>query len=446
MTALVATTRSFDRPVRLLFVNQFSINIGFYMLMPYLAAHLSGELGLAAWLVGLVLGARNLSQQGMFLVGGYLADRLGCKPLIVAGCLLRTVGFALLGVASSLPALLVASAATGLAGALFNPAVRAYLAAEAAERRVEAFAAFNVYYQAGILAGPLVGLLLTGVSFRLTCAVAASIFTVLSVLQLLALPNRPPAPSASATRSVRADWAVVARNRTFLLFAGAMSASYVLSFQIYLALPLHLRQVVGDGAPATAAITAVFVVSGLVAILGQLRLTAWCRRRWDSRRAIVAGVAVMGLAFVPLLVTAAPPLRADPLDATTAGLGDYLVAFATAVLTAALLTLGTAIAYPFEMDTVVVLARDRLVATHYGLYNSVAGVGITLGNLAAGAAFDGAAQAPVLPWVLLVATGLVSAAAIHAVTGRRPATSDSRDGTATGAESRPSSEVSVERS
>ncbi|MBF6371017.1 MFS transporter, partial [Nocardia puris] len=114
--------------------------------------HLAGPLGLAAWAVGLVLGIRNLSQQGMFLLGGTLADRIGDKPLIVAGCLLRTAGFGLLVFAETLPALLIASAATGFAGALFNPAVRAYLAAGAGERRVEAFALFNVCYQAGILA------------------------------------------------------------------------------------------------------------------------------------------------------------------------------------------------------------------------------------------------------------------------------------------------------
>ena len=76
MTALVAQFRSFDRPAQVLMVNQFSINIGFYMLMPYLAGYLAGPLGLAAWAVGLVLGVRNFSQQGMFLVGGTLADRL----------------------------------------------------------------------------------------------------------------------------------------------------------------------------------------------------------------------------------------------------------------------------------------------------------------------------------------------------------------------------------
>ncbi|CAM5552886.1 Multidrug resistance protein MdtH [Streptomyces narbonensis] len=160
-------SRTFDPAVRLLFLNQLTINLGFYMLMPFLAAHLADGLGMAAWAVGLVLGARNLSQQGMFLVGGALADRLGFKPLIVAGCALRTVGFGALAFAQSLPMLIAASLATGLAGALFNPAVRACLAAEAGEeRRVQAFALFNAYYQAGILLGPLVGVALTGVSFR----------------------------------------------------------------------------------------------------------------------------------------------------------------------------------------------------------------------------------------------------------------------------------------
>lgn len=116
-----AIFRGFNRPSRVLMINQFGINIGFYMLMPYLADYLAGPLGLAAWAVGLVMGVRNFSQQGMFFVGGTLADRFGYKPLIIAGCLIRTGGFALLVVAQSLPSVLIAAAATGFAGALFNP-------------------------------------------------------------------------------------------------------------------------------------------------------------------------------------------------------------------------------------------------------------------------------------------------------------------------------------
>ena len=41
--------RSYERSVQLLMVNQFTINLGFYMLMPYLAAHLSGTSAWPAW-------------------------------------------------------------------------------------------------------------------------------------------------------------------------------------------------------------------------------------------------------------------------------------------------------------------------------------------------------------------------------------------------------------
>ncbi|MCO5556455.1 hypothetical protein L7F22_010004 [Adiantum nelumboides] len=187
--------RSFDRPVQLLLLNQLTINLGFYMLIPYLADHLSQGLGLSVLLVGVILGVRNFSQQGMFLVGGSLADRFGYKPMIVAGCALRTGGFALLGLVDNVPALIVASAATGFAGALFNPAVRAYIARDAGERRVEAFALFSVFYQAGIVVGPVVGLLLTGIDFTVTCLVAAAVFAVLTVLQIRALPARRGMPT-----------------------------------------------------------------------------------------------------------------------------------------------------------------------------------------------------------------------------------------------------------
>ncbi|WP_460700362.1 MFS transporter [Nocardia thraciensis] len=381
-------------------VNQFGINLGFYMLMPYLAGYLSGPLGLAAWAVGLVLGVRNFSQQGMFLVGGTLADRLGYKPLIVAGCLLRTAGFGLLIFATSLPGLLIASAATGFAGALFNPAVRAYLAADAGERRVEAFAMFNIFYQAGILAGPLVGLALLAWDFRMAAAVAAVVFAVLTVAQLFALPERRAAASGEHT-SVLADWRTVVSNRRFVAFAIAMIGSYVLSFQVYLALPLQAEHLAP--AHAQALTSAVFVVSGVVAVAGQLRITAWFRKRWGTGRGLVVGMGTLAAAFLPLVLVSGPQRLG------TAG------AVAALLVSAAVLAVGTAAVFPFEMDTVVSLSDGRLVATHYGFYNTVVGVGILAGNLATGAVVGAArdAGADWAVWAGLMAVGAVAAAALY---------------------------------
>lgn len=396
--------RSFDRPSQILMVNQFAINVGFYMLMPYLAGYLAGPLGLAAWMVGLVLGVRNFSQQGMFLVGGTLADRFGYKPLIVAGCLLRTAGFLMLAFVGTLPAILIASAATGFAGALFNPAVRAYLAADSGERRVEAFAVFNVFYQAGILFGPILGLALTAWDFRITCAVAAAVFAFLTVIQLMALPANGAEPGADR-QPVLADWRSVVSNRAFLLFSGAMIGSYVLTFQVYLALPFQAALLTEDQRSETVLVTSIFVVSGLVAIAGQVRLTGWLSARFGPSRSLVFGMLVIAAAFVPLALLPA---------AASAG---RLAAVAALLLSAALLAVGTIATFPFEMDTVVRLADNRLVATHYGLYNTIVGIGILAGNLMTGSVFGYAQQhgMPSLLWVSLTAVGLVCAAALFAL-------------------------------
>ncbi|MCX2756694.1 MFS transporter [Gordonia sp. 4N] len=399
MRRLYRSFRSFDRPSQVLMVNQFTINLGFYMLMPYLAAYLAGPLALAAWAVGLVLGIRNFSQQGMFLIGGTLADRWGYKPLIIAGCLMRVIGFILLALASSLPAILIASAATGFAGALFNPAVRAYLAADSGERRIEAFAVFNVFYQAGILLGPLVGLALTALDFRLTSLCAAAVFAVLTLVQIKALPATTPAPSNT---SIIQDWRSVVRNRRFLLFAVAMASSYVLSFQVYLALPLHADRIADNPTLATSIVTAMFVVTGLVAIAGQLRITAWFGNRWGSTGSLSVGMTLMGAAFLPLVASAATHQRNLALN------------IAALLLTAALLAAATAAVFPFEMDTVVGLARGTLVATHYGLYNTIVGIGILLGNAATGWLFSAATtrDMPELVWIALVLTGIAAASAL----------------------------------
>lgn len=76
------------------------------------------------------------------------------------------------------------------------------------------------------------------------------------------------------------------------------------------------------------------------------------------------------------------------------------------------------------MDTVVALSGDRLVATHYGLYRTVSGLGSTVGNLVTGALWDFSVRHDILwpAWGGLAATGFACAAALGTLarTGRLP--------------------------
>lgn len=401
---LLARFRTFNRPSQILMINQFGINVGFYMLMPYLADYLAGPLGLAAWAVGLVLGVRNFSQQGMYFAGGTLADRFGYKPLIVAGCLVRTGGFVLLAVAQSLPSLLIASAATGFAGALFNPAVRAYVAADSGDRKLEAFATFNIFYQAGILLGPLLGLALLALDFRATVLGAAAVFAVLTIAQLMALPQHTVGPEAEQTSTMQ-DWRTVVRNRCFLAFAAAMTGAYVLGFQVYLTLPMQASALLPHHQSLLVAV--MFSVSGVVAVTGQLRITGWFATRWDAGRSLVVGAVILTAAFLPLL--------AIP-NAARFGTAAGVVAL---LLSAALVAIASAALFPFEMRTVVALSGDKLVATHYGFYSTIVGVGILIGNPAVGFLMSMAHRlgADELVWGGLILVGLATVFALRRFAG-----------------------------
>ena len=53
----------------LLLASQLVFNVGFYAVVPFLALVMTHDFGMTATAVGVVLGARVFSQQGLFLVG-----------------------------------------------------------------------------------------------------------------------------------------------------------------------------------------------------------------------------------------------------------------------------------------------------------------------------------------------------------------------------------------
>ncbi|MGW7360845.1 MFS transporter [Streptomyces sp. NPDC054802] len=397
----------FPLAIRLLLVNQLGVNTGFYLLVPYLALHLSEDLGMSAAVVGIVLGVRNLSQQGLFLIGGTASDRLGARGVIIVGCALRTVGFGLFALGDGLPVLLAASVLSGLAGALFNPAVRAYLALEAGERKAEAFALFNVFATTGALIGPLLGSALLLVDFRASALTAAGIFAVLTVAQALVLPARRVEPSGN---SVVADWREVIGNRGFLAFALAMVGMFTMENQLYLLLPDGARRATGwDGAAGL-----VFLIGTLANLWLQLRVTRTLKKRGSRARWISAGLALMGLSFVP-------PMAVSGFGTAPDGLADAALRTLPVLAGALLLYLGVMMAQPFVMELIPGFGRPELTGTYFGLFYVVSGIAAAVGNTIVGWAMDAGERmdTPWLPWACCLAFGLASAAGVHRLHHRR---------------------------
>ncbi|CAM5348150.1 transporter [Streptomyces rimosus subsp. rimosus] len=391
--------RAFPLAIRLLLVNQLGVNIGFYLLIPYLATHLGEDLGMSAAVVGIVLGVRNLSQQGLFILGGSAADRLGARGVIIAGCALRTVGFALFALGDGLPVLLAASILSGLAGALFNPAVRAYLAAEAGDRKAEAFALFSIFATTGALVGPLIGSALLLVDFRASALTAAAIFALLTAAQAAVLPAREVPASKS---SVLGDWREVLANRAFLAFSLAMVGMFTMENQLYLLLPDGARRATGwDGAAGI-----VFLAGTLANLTLQMRITRSLKERGTRARWVAIGLALMGAAFVP-------PMAVAGASGTGGGAGRAALALVPVLAGALLLYVGVMIAQPFVMELIPEFGRAELTGTYFGIFYVVSGIAAAVGNTVVGWAMDaGTHGAPWLPWACCLAFGLASAAGV----------------------------------
>lgn len=415
MVALLRQFGAQGRVVQILLINELTIFGSFAMLYPYLAVHFSRDLGFATWMVGFILGIRVLSQQGLTVVGGTLADRIGYRPVVIAGLSLRTVGFALFGLGESFPLVLLAAILTGFAGALFSPALRSYLAAETPGRRAEIFALSSVFGQTGNLLGPLIGVVLLGFSFRAVSLTAAALFFLLMLLQIRYLPERERG-AMPTNASVWHDWGEVLANRPFLLFSLAMVGLLVLYNQLYLGLPLEVQRLTGSDT----LVGALYIVPSVLIIVCQVAVTRWCRLRWRGPQSIAAGLLVMAVAFLPPLLGA----TLLPLDTDGAGgparLGLIALNVSPVVASIALLAFGQMLAQPFVMELIPILSRERLFGTYFGFYSIASAIGVTIGNTAAGIAFDSGRSGGlrILPWLLMILVGLASTVGVAALDRR----------------------------
>ncbi len=382
--------------LRLLILTQLAFNIGFYAVLPFLAAHLGTAIGMAGWMVGFVLGLRTFSQQGLFVVGGWLVDRHGVRPIVLVGCVLRIAGFAWLGYAEQTWTVIGAVLLIGFAAALFSPAVESEVArqavvweAEGHGPRTRVLALLSAAGQAGAFVGPLLGALLLAVDFRTACLAGAGVFVLVLAGHIRLMPQHIPGRVRTRQRGgVRA----LLRNRRFLALCCAYG-TYLLAYnQLYLALPDEVQRVTGS----QAALSWLFALSSLLVVLAQLPVTRWAGDRLDLRRSMTAGLLLIAAGFA--VVAAARP-------AGWTGAVGLLPAAGYVVL----LTLGQMLIVPAARAWVPDLAEDGRLGLYTGALSSVSGLIVLIGSSATGSLL-GLGLPAAVPWLILAAVPALAVA------------------------------------
>lgn len=372
---------------------------GFFLIIPLVTVHFVGGLGWAAASVGLVLGVRQLVQQGLTVFGGAWADRVGPKPLILAGCLIRTLGFAGMALSDTFAELLAASVLAGVGGGLFDaPKSAAITAVTAPEHRARMFSLIGVAGNLGMVMGPLIGASLAGIGFRAAALASAAVYVVACALLALTLPHVRPAPTAGG--GLAGLW-TAARDRRFRRFTLVLIGYFLLSTQINVAVTLKAIALAGPGATGP-----LYGLSAGLAVLLQYPLLRLVERRVRTRIALVAAVLTVGLSL---------------------GLMGLAVTFGQLLACVALYSLGTMLVYPTQQTLTARLAPPGATGSYFGFSAISLGVGGALGNVVGGTLVDAGESLglPLLPWLSLMTVGLVTALglrwALREVPGRETA-------------------------
>jgi MFS transporter, FSR family, fosmidomycin resistance protein len=193
------TARTASETQTLVAVSSAHLVSHFYiMVLPVLLPLLKDRLGVSFLDLGLALTTFNvvtgLTQAPM----GFVVDRLGPRPVLIAGLVLGGLAFLSLGLVSTYPWLLAVAVLAGLANCVYHPADYAMLGESISEHRIGR--AFSMHTFAGFLGGaiaPLTLLTLSTYGGLETAFAFAGLVGLVTAAALFLMPS----PQASAHRS-----------------------------------------------------------------------------------------------------------------------------------------------------------------------------------------------------------------------------------------------------
>lgn len=369
----------------------FLMHAGFFLIIPLLSVHFVDNLGWAAAFIGVVLAVRQFTQQGLTVFGGALADRVGPKPLILLGVLIRALSFVIMGFATVPWLLLLSAFLAAIGGALFDAPQKATLAAVAPPEQLT-----MLYGRLGILQnvargiGPLVGALLLRYEFQTVGLGAAAFFGVAFLTTWFLLP---PVRVSTGSETVLGGLGLAVRDRPFVLFTILMMGFWFMWVQLSIAMPLRVTGLTGD----ESSVGILFAVAAVLSIVLQVPALKAANKFMGPNSTIVTGMVIMaaGLFLV--------------------GFVDNMWQFYGAIF---FFSLGTVLVMPNAQTVIADMADPRARGAFFGLSSLALAVGGGIGHVTGGSLVDlaMALDMPALPWLLFAAVGLLAALGLAAFT------------------------------
>jgi MFS family permease len=396
--ASVADLRAFDRAVFVVAAARFVNVLGSGIVYPFATLYFYGEVGIAFTLVGTGLFANSVATAGGNVLGGYLADQYGRKPVMVASMALSAPTLAAYALVTTAPAFITVATAAGLAAGLFAPASQAMVADLTPDAdREQAYGLLKVASNAGFGSGFVVGGVLFGIAQTAVFVADGLTSGVVAILLAVALPrvatesderdevesNRSKSAGLAATLR---EWSRAVTQPTILALA-VLDVGFAIAYaQMQSTVPVFAEETFGL---TSEQLGTLYVLNPLVIVVFQLPVVSWVQS-WRRTRGLVLSAGFWAASFVAIILA-----HGAPFVLGVGLVGAFLV----------LRTIGEILHSPL----ITALASDIGTVEERGSQLSVLEVakrlGFGIGPVVGGAFFDYGAEA--LLWPSLVVMSLL---------------------------------------
>lgn len=363
-------------------------SISTFMLSPFLSLYMNSK-GFSATEIGLVLTASVISQQGLTFIGGMLGDRFTYKKVMIAGLIIRSIGYLLFLYSNTLTLLIIASSCAGIGGALLTPSTKASIAAE---RNLDgkAFALRNVAVNIGAALGPILGGLLYKTSFNIVFLSAT--FTHLTLLILVILfVNRF---QHMQTTNIFVEFKNIIKDKNIIFLTIISSLFWFVYSQLNLSIPLYAeKQLNTESLTST-----LFTLNGLIVIFFQFHLISFFEKKFTCVNILVYGMLFLALSFVSIYIIS-----------NMIGLYVFIILF----------TIGEILVGPSIDNAATYIAPSKSrIGGYLGFVSLGWAIGGSLGNLVGGYLFNLMNDNCYLIWIIYSIISIITAILFNKVIGK----------------------------
>lgn len=294
-----AKTRSkmnMKKPATILSFTLLVVMTGYGMVMPIMPFYIE-KLGAGGRELGWLMASYSLMQLICAPAWGMLSDRIGRKPVLTIGVLGYAITLFLFGLADQLWMLFLARSLSGILSSATMPTAMAYIGDHAPkEERSQSMGQLSAAMGVGVVAGPLLGGLLSSDSLALPFFIGAGMAFLAFLLVIFILPESqaPQVPSGRKPRANRLELRQVFTSPAAILLLPIFIMSFGLtSFQGITGL-----YVVDRFQFNTQQVGIIWMVMGGVLVLVQGLLTGSLCRRFGELPLIRVGLFGGALGFL----------------------------------------------------------------------------------------------------------------------------------------------------